>query len=143
MKIYPIQLPTIPTGQLYKFTTDYGIEYEVRFARKKNDVFYAIIAFSVANEEYEDDEYALTNKGDIFQVMNTISSIIKIYLAEHPNLKTVEFTGVNKPGEEHKTSQRSLLYMRYLPRIFGSEWHVYKDGNKFLVKKQFSTNEHY
>jgi hypothetical protein len=135
MEIYPIQLPTIPTGQVYKFVTQHGIEYEVRFARKKNDILYAIIAFSVLNEEYEDDEYALTDKGDIFQVMNTITSIIKIYLAEHPNLKTIEFTGVNKPGEEHETSQRSLLYMRYLPRIFGNEWRVFKDGNRFIVKK--------
>ena len=135
MKIYPIQLPTIPTGQVYRFVTQYNIEYEVRFARKKDDILYAIIAFSVLNEEYEDDEYALTDKGDIFQVMNTISSIIKIYLAEHPNLKTVEFTGVNKPGEEHETSQRSLLYMRYLPKIFGNKWKVFKDGNRFLVKK--------
>jgi hypothetical protein len=136
MKIYPIQLPTIPTGQVYKFVTQYGIEYEVRFARKKNDILYTIIAFSVLNEEFEDDEYALTNKGDIFQVMNTITTIIKIYLAEHPNLKTVEFTGVNKPGEEHETSQRSLLYLRYLPKIFGTNWRVFKDGNIFIVQKK-------
>lgn len=136
MEIYPIQLPTIPTGQVYRFVTKHDIEYEVRFARKKNDILYAIIAFSVLNEEYEDDEYASTDKGDIFQVMNTITSIIKIYLAEHPNLKTVEFTGVNKPGEEHETSQRSLLYMRYLPKIFGDKWNVQKDGNRFIVKKK-------
>jgi len=136
MEIYPIQLPTIPTGQVYRFVTKHDIEYEVRFARKKNDILYAIIAFSVLNDEYEDDEYASTDKGDIFQVMNTITSIIKIYLAEHPNLKTVEFTGVNKPGEEHETSQRSLLYMRYLPKIFGNKWHVQKDGNRFIVKKK-------
>ena len=136
MKIYPIKLPTIPTGQVYTFVTQHDVEYEVRFARKKDDILYAIIAFSVLNEEYEDEEYALTNKGDIFQVMNTISAIIKIYLAEHPNLRTFEFTGVNKPGEEHETSQRSLLYMRYLPKIFSNEWTVSKDGNRFLVRKK-------
>jgi len=138
IKIYPIQLPTIPSGQKYTFATQHGIEYEVRFARKKDDILYTIIAFSVTNEEFEDDEYTLTNKGDIFQVMNTISAIIKIYLAEHPNIKTFEFTGVNKPGEEHETSQRSLLYMRYLPKIFNNQWSVYKQGNKFIVSKNES-----
>ncbi|MGV6860131.1 MAG: hypothetical protein ACWA41_00075 [Putridiphycobacter sp.] len=136
MKIYPIKIPTIPSGQVYTFTTQFGVEYEVRFARKKDDILYVIIAFSVLNDEYEDDEYALTNKGDIFQVMNTISAIIKIYIAEHMHVRVFEFTGVNKPGENHETSQRSLLYMRYLPRIFGKDWTVSKDHNKFIVRRK-------
>jgi hypothetical protein len=135
MKTYPIKKPNIPTGQVYGFTTEYGVEYEVRFARKKDDILYTIIAFSVLNEEYEDDEYALTNKGDIFDVMATISLIIDLYLAQHPHIKTIEFTGVNKPGQDHHTSQRSLLYMRYLPKIFDKSWTVTRTNNKFIVSK--------
>ena len=136
MKIFPIHLPSIPSGQVYGFTTDNGIEYEVRFARKKDNILHVIIAFGVLNEEFEDDEYALTNMGDIFQVMSTIVSIIKIYFSEHQYIRIFEFTGVNKTDGETGTSQRSLLYMRYLPRIFNSDWKVQKEGNKFLVSKR-------
>lgn len=136
MKIFPIQLPSIPSGQVYGFTTDNGIEYEVRFARKKDNILHVIIAFGVLNEEFEDDEYALTNMGDIFQVMSTIVSIIKIYFSEHQYIRVFEFTGVNKTEGETGTSQRSLLYMRYLPKIFNDEWKVQKEGNKFLVSKR-------
>jgi len=135
IKIYPIELPTIPSGQLYKFVTDNDIEYEVRFARKKDNILHVIIAFGVLNEEFEDDEYGLTNKGDVFRVMNTISAIIRIYFSEHLHVKIFEFTGVNKRDEEEETSQRSLLYMRYLPRIFNKEWKVEKNGNNFIVKR--------
>jgi len=136
MKIYSIHLPNIRSGQLYGFVTDNGIEYEVRFARKKDDILHVIIAFSVLNEEFEDDEYALTNKGDIFRVMHTIVAIIKIYFSEHQHVRIFEFTGVNKVDETNETSQRSLLYMRYLPIIFNKDWDVKKDGNKFIVRKR-------
>jgi hypothetical protein len=135
MKTYPIIPPSIPSGQVYNFVTENEIEYEVRFARKKDNILHVITAFDVLNEEFEDDEYALTNKGDIFQVMNTISAIIKIYFSEHLNIRIFEFTGVNKPGEEEETSQRSLLYMRYLPKIFNKDWVVEKNGNNFIVKR--------
>ncbi len=135
IKIYPIQLPSIPSGQLYKFVTESGIEYEVRFARKKENILHVIIAFDILNEEFEEDEYALTNMGDVFKVMNTICAIIKIYFSEHLHIRIFEFTGVNKPGEEDETSQRSLLYMRYLPRIFNENWNVKKNGNNFFVKR--------
>lgn len=136
MKIYPITLPAIPSGQVYGFKTDHGIEYEVRFARKKDNILHVVIAFEALNEEFEDDEYALTNKGDIFQVMHTIIAIIKIYFHEHQNIRIFEFTGVNKPGEEKDTSQRSLLYQRFLPRIFDDTWEVKKEGNRFIVSKK-------
>jgi hypothetical protein len=135
MKIFPIKLPSIPSGQVYNFTTDNGIEYEVRFARKKENILHVIIAFGVLNEEFEEDEYALTNKGDIFQVMNTIVAIIKIYFSEHQHVRIFEFTGVNKPGDDKETSQRSILYSRYLPKIFNSDWRVKKTGNKFIVTR--------
>jgi hypothetical protein len=134
MKTFQIQLPSIPSGQVYGFITENGIEYEVRFARKKEDILHVIIAFGVLNEEFEDDEYALTNKGDIFQVMSTIVSIVKIYFSEHQSVRKFEFTGVNKTNEIG-FSQRSLLYTRYLPKIFNKDWKVSKEGNKFIVTR--------
>lgn len=136
MKTFQIQLPSIPSGQVYGFVTENDIEYEVRFARKKDNILHVIIAFGVLNEEFEDDEYALTNKGDIFKVMNTIVAIIKIYFSEHQHIRIFEFTGVSKEDDKNETSQRSKLYIRYLPKIFNDQWEVKKIGNKFIVTKK-------
>ena len=77
--IYSILPPNIPSAGVYYFTTNAGIQYEVRFGRKKNDLLNVTIVFGVINEEYEGEEYILTNKGDVFRVMNTISKIIILY----------------------------------------------------------------
>lgn len=134
--IYEIIKPNIPTGQVYHFTTEFGVEYEVRFARKKENILHAVIAFGVLNEEYEGEEYALTNKGDVFKVMRTIITIIELYGEKHPNTQVYEFTGVFKEGEDTELSQRTKLYLRYLPRIFDITWEITMEGNKIFVTKK-------
>lgn len=133
---YEIIKPNIPTGQVYHFTTDYGVEYEVRFARKKENILHAVIAFGVLNEEYEGEEYALTNKGDVWKVMRTIITIISMYGEKHPNTQVYEFTGVLKEGEDNEMSQRTKLYLRYLPQIFDKTWLITIEGNKIVVSKK-------
>ena len=133
---YEIIKPNIPTGQVYHFETDFGVEYEVRFARKKENILHAVIAFGVLNEEYEGEEYALTNKGDVFKVMRTIIKIISIYGEKHPNTQVYEFTGVLKEGESDQMSQRTRLYLRYLPQIFDNSWLINIEGNKIVVSKK-------
>ncbi|MBK6526256.1 MAG: hypothetical protein IPO32_15865 [Crocinitomicaceae bacterium] len=134
--IYEIIKPNIPTGQVYHFSTDFGVEYEVRFARKKENILHAVIAFGVLNEEYEGEEYALTNKGDVWKVMRTIITIISIYGEKHPNTQVYEFTGVLKEGEDNEMSQRTKLYLRYLPMIFDKTWLITIEGNKIVVSKK-------
>jgi len=136
MDIYEIIKPNIPTGQVYHFSTEFEVEYEVRFARKKENILHAVIAFGVLNEEYEGEEYALTNKGDVFKVMRTIIQIIAIYGEKHPNTQVFEFTGVLKEGEANELSQRTKLYLRYLPRIFDDTWLITMEGNKIFVSKK-------
>ena len=133
---YEIIKPNIPTGQVYHFTTDFDVEYEVRFARKKENILHAVIAFGVLNEEYDGEEYALTNKGDVFKVMRTIIKIIDLYSEKHPNTQVFEFTGVFKEGEDTELSQRTKLYLRYLPRIFDKTWVITMEGNKIFVTKK-------
>lgn len=135
MDHYDIIKPNIPTGQVYHFDTKYEIEYEVRFARKKENILHSVIAFGVINEEYEGEEYALTNKGDVFKVMRTIIEIIRLYGEKHPNTQIYEFTGVFKEGENTDLSQRTKLYLRYLPRIFDDSWSITMEGNKIFVTK--------
>jgi len=136
LSTYEIIKPNIPTGQVYHFTTEFSVEYEVRFARKKENILHAVIAFGVLNEEYEGEEYALTNKGDVFKVMRTIITIISIYGEKHPNTQVYEFTGVLKEGEDTEMSQRTKLYLRYLPQIFDKTWLITIEGNKIVVSKK-------
>jgi hypothetical protein len=136
MDTYEIIKPNIPTGQVYHFETEFAVEYEVRFARKKENILHAVIAFGVLNEEYEGEEYALTDKGDVFKVMRTIITIIAMYGDKHPNTQVYEFTGVYKEGEDTDLSQRTKLYLRYLPRIFDNTWAITMEGNKIFVTKK-------
>lgn len=136
MEPFKINFPEIVTGQVYTFTTDYGIDYEVRFARKTADIFYTIVAFGVLNEEYEGEEYVITNKGDALRVMTTITVIIRTYLVNHPSNQVFEFTGILKEGEQEKESQRTKLYLRYLPQIFKNTiWRIAVSGNQIICTK--------
>jgi hypothetical protein len=136
MEPYKIDSPIIPSGQVYAFSTIHGVEYEVRFARKELNIFHTSVAFGVLNEEYEGDEYVLTNKGDVLKVMNTIAEIISIYLKMHPKTQVFEFNGILKEGEIDKQSQRTKLYLRYIPQIFDkSKWEIKLTGNKISCFK--------
>ena len=63
--VYNIIRPAIPTGSVYYFTTDSAILYEVRFGRRQDNYLSSTIVFGVLNEEYEGEEYVVTNKGEI------------------------------------------------------------------------------
>ena len=137
MTPYNITYPNIVSGSLFLFTTDSGVDYEVRFARKKNNLLHASIVFGVLNEEYDGEEYVLTNKGEVFRVMQTISIICRYYISEHPNINSYEFVGEPTQGEDDKKeTKRMRLYERYLPSIYGSNWNFNIQGNKALITKK-------
>ncbi len=68
---YLIFPPAIKSGTIYSFCTDSGVDYEVRFGRKQNNILNATIVFGVTNEEYDGEEYSITNKGEVYKVMAT------------------------------------------------------------------------
>lgn len=138
---FEIEYPAISSGPVYTFTTDEDIDYEVRFARKKENLLHVTIAFGVLNDEFEGEEYVITNKGEVYRVMATIVKIIKTYLEHHPNVRIMEFTGVPVPGEsEREETKRLKLYVRYLPEIFNTkEWEFIPNGNHMICKR---TNIH-
>ncbi len=141
MKTFPIIYPSISSGQIYKFTSDKGIEYEVRFARKEKNPFYVIVVFGVLNEEFEGEEYSLTNKGEVYAVMATIVLIIKKYFIEHPNIKTVEFVGEPTASEDSNFPTKRLnLYQRYLPQLFDDLWEQKLKGNRMTITKKRKRN---
>lgn len=133
---YDIEYPVIKSGSTYKFLTDSDIEYEVRFARKKNNLLHTSIAFGVLNDEFEGEEYALTNRGEAYRVMTTIVIIVRTYMEHHPNVKIYEFVG-EPTAQEHDEfpAKRLNLYNRYLRQMFNQSWQFNLDGNKMVISK--------
>lgn len=134
---YKILAPAISTAGVYYFTTDSDVNYEVRFGRRQDNILHATIVFGVTNDEYEGEEYTVTNKGELYRVMTTIVDVVKMFMKEHPKMIAYEFTGLAKEGEsEDKLTSRINLYKRYLPRIFDKEWKFdYSKGNTITVTR--------
>ena len=136
LSVFPIVYPNIPSGDVYYFTTNSGTRYEVRFGRRKDNIFHATIVFGVINDEYKGEEYVATNKGELYGVMATISEIIKVFMSYHPRMQIYEFTAIAKEGEdEGLITVRRKLYERYLGRIFGNSWQYEFKGNTVLVNR--------
>ena len=136
MNEYKIIPPAIPSGGIYLFTTDSGIYYEVRFGRKQDNILMATIVFGVTNDEYAGEEYVETNRGEIYRVMATIVTIVKMFITEHPALISYEFTGLAREEEgEKKDTARIKLYNRYVKQIFDSSWNIELAGDKLVVTK--------
>jgi hypothetical protein len=132
--ILPIEYPGIPSAGLYFFNTNSGLRYEVRFGRLQNNILHASIVFGVINAELEGEEYITTNRGEVFQVMNTIVEIVKNYIKEHPKVNVFEFNAIGREGEDdNKENARMNLYKRFLPKIFDSGWKFKIEGNFALV----------
>jgi hypothetical protein len=133
---YHIILPVIKSGTVYSFTTKSNVVYEVRFGRKQNNILNATIVFGVTNEEYDGEEYSLTNKGEVYKVMATIVEIVKLYRKEHPNINLFEYTGEQSDKEKIKNRNvRLALYNRYIRRVFDNSWSVSSKDNKVIIKK--------
>lgn len=134
--ILPIEYPDIPSAGVYYFTTKSGLRYEVRFGRLQDNILHANIVFGVVDEEFEGEEYATTNRGEVYQVMNTIVEIIKNYMKEHTKVNVFEFNAVGREGEdENAENARMALYRRFLPKIYEHGWKFKIDGNFALVTK--------
>lgn len=134
--ILPIEYPSIPSAGVYYFTTKSGLRYEVRFGRLQDNILHANIVFGVIDDEFEGEEYVTTNRGEVYQVMNTIVEIVRDYMREHPKVNVYEFNAVGREGEdENVENARMALYRRFLPKIFDDSWRFQIDGNFALVTR--------
>ena len=112
------------------------MNYEVRFGRKQNNILNATIVFGVTNDEYDGEEYSVTNKGEAYRVMATIVEVVRKYKQEHPNINLFEYTGEQSEKEEAKNRNiRLALYNRYIGRVFDDKWITESNGNKVIIKK--------
>lgn len=113
------------------------MHYEVRFGRKQNNILSTSIVFGVINEEFEGEEYSLTNKFEVYRVMATIVEILRMYMRIHPKINRFEYTGEPTAKELDKIGrQRLSLYNRYLSEVFDPLlWRVEEQNNKTIVKR--------
>lgn len=136
---FKIISPAIPSAGIYFFTTTHGIEYEVRFGRRKDNILHVTIVFGVINDEFDGEEYIETNTGEVYRVMATMVKIIRMFMAEHPKVMIYEFTGITREGEpDEGVSTRTNLYIRYLPIIFPESegWQFQFQGSNAVVTKK-------
>jgi hypothetical protein len=77
------------------------------------------VRFYVSDEDEPDLERddIVTNKGELFRVMATVTSIVKKDLSNHPEIDTITFTPAKKEGETTNIS-RLNLYTRYIKNAF-------------------------
>ncbi len=139
IETYSYEKPAFPGHYFYLFTNRFGDKYEVTIGRKAHDYFHISISFGVINEEYQDEEYTLTNKGDIFRVLHTVCKILCDYLEEHPNVHTIEYSGEAKKGEKilpSKATSRTLVFTRFAKQYFKPpKWQLkFKDNHVFIVR---------
>lgn len=135
-KPYPIIPPPIESGSVYYFSTESGIDYEVRFGRKQNNILSTSIVFGVLNEEFDGEEYSMTNRFEVYRVMATIVEIVRTYMRLHPKINEYEFTGEPTSKEiDNEGRIRLALYNRYLSLVFNKEWNVERFHNKTIVSK--------
>jgi hypothetical protein len=131
---YPVQLPAIKSGAEYYFTTESGLNYQVIFARKKDNYLEHIINFSVLSDEFE-DEYSETNRGEIYRVIATVIEIIRIFHQHHLSSTSYEFSGEFKQGNEaREISIRTQLYYRKARGILHPGWELETQKNKVVVR---------
>jgi hypothetical protein len=136
---YPIRMPDIKSSGEYYFETGSGLRYQVMFARKKGSYLEHIVNFSVLSDAYE-DEYSITNRGEIYRVIATVMEIIRIYHEYHACSVSYEFSGEFKKGNEgRETSIRTLLYYRKAQAIVHPSWMVTLKGNRVLVHRKKRT----
>ena len=137
MEAYSIIPPAIKSGRVFLFKTDSGLNYEVRFGRKEDNILKASIVFGVTNEEYEGEEYVITNKGEAYRVMATLVKIVKMFMEEHPNIISYEFVGLEKEGEKNNTelTSRLKLYSKYIQQVMDSSWKIEYNHDKVIINK--------
>jgi hypothetical protein len=134
-KLCKIEAPLIPTGYVYMFTSLTGLRYEVRFARKADNILGMVVNFSVLSEEY-DNEYSVTNRGEIYSIIATVIEIIRMFHTHHYLTDSYEFCGEFKDDESRDAASiRTRLYIRYAKKALNKGWKIDLQGNKVLLHK--------
>ena len=106
----------------YTFKTDSGLNYKVELMEEEDDEYGMVlyINFGTYNEGEEDDDFGgpnqnvVTNKGELYRVMNTIAEIVKKDLSFHGYIKYISFNPAKRQDKDTDSNARGKLYMKYI-----------------------------
>jgi len=109
---------------VYAFTTDFGLIYDVRLITDNNILF---VSFSVEGQP----QNAVVNKGDAYRVFSTVIEIIKKKFESDKSLDTIGYDPVASfPGDE----RREKIYEIGIKRNFNVINIETKKNGKFVSK---------
>lgn len=110
--------------RIYGFNTEnYPYTVELRYDEfedyDENTTNILGVRFFTPDDEDPDIERddVVTNKGELFRVMATVTAIIKKDLKDHPEVDTITFTPSKKEGETTNIS-RLNLYTKYIRNFY-------------------------
>lgn len=116
---------TPKTRANFKFKTDSGTEYVIHLSMMKspkNGRTGVEVVFADANEE---EDIAITNKGDAIKVFSTVKNVIAKFISEHPKVSVVAFSAkTDEPSRVKLYQTFANQFTRWFPNF--SEQKVFK-----------------
>ena len=123
----------------YKRIITYGFESEhfpytvwlASFAGDKENQM--TVVFFVNYDVHPEGDSVVTNKGELYRVMATISAIIRTELSKRPEVDTLKFSPSKKRGDD---TSRENLYLKYISQAYPNA-EISRDGEDLHVIVKF------
>jgi hypothetical protein len=121
----------------YLFKTDSGLDYQVDLEEIEDDEYGMVlnINFGVVDEEELTGpiQNLVTNKGELYRVMNTIAAVIREDLAINQYIKYITYNPA-KRDKDTDSNARGKLYMKYIQGRIPNAKEVQSDRFPILIK---------
>lgn len=122
----------------YLFKTDSGLDYQVDLEEIEDDEYGMVlnINFGVVDEEELTGpiQNLVTNKGELYRVMNTIAAVIREDLAINSYIKYITFNPAKRQDKDTDSNARGKLYMKYIQGRLPNAKEVQSDRFPILIK---------
>jgi len=120
----------------YGFETDTNSEYQVYFESVGEgetwDVSFAVREIGASSSGFNTD--VITNKGDVYKVMSTVSDIVKDFINDHEEVLQLKFDPSQTGDDPTTKDKRAKLYMAYFKKQMPtSKMHPGEQG-EFIIQ---------
>lgn len=124
----------------YGFDTEH-YPYSVELSYEEYEPNEISVRFYVTDEEDPELERdsIVTNTGELFKVMATITAIVKKDLKNHPEIDTITFTPAKKEGETTNIS-RLNVYTRYIKNAYPNATITVRNRDRGSVEVKLNNN---
>ena len=125
----------------YTFTTDSGLDYMVKFDLDDDMadvVFLTRQSLDVARSTGKNAFLQTFNKGELYKVMATVTSIVKEFLEKYTDIETL----VLSPSKEDDTdNRRTKLYLAFIKKNIDSDKYSFDENRKEIIITRKPVNE--